>query len=88
ERNRLLMLLRCAPAGVAARQLARFAALTVLLPWRRDRPRAPNFTAALRLRVLAEVALRLPASLAARYRIGRRATVDRRVLWTTWAGRD
>jgi GT2 family glycosyltransferase len=35
ERNRLAMLIRCAPATVAARELARFAALTALLPLRR-----------------------------------------------------
>lgn len=35
ERNRLAMLIRCAPAGVAAREVARFAAITALLPLRR-----------------------------------------------------
>ena len=88
ERNRLLTLLRCAPAGVAARELARFVALTLVLPWRRDRPGTPNFARALRLRVLTEVALRLPAALTARYRIGQRAVVSRSVVWSTWAGRS
>jgi GT2 family glycosyltransferase len=37
ERNRLLMLLRCAPAGIALRELARFAAITAALPVRRWR---------------------------------------------------
>jgi hypothetical protein len=37
ERNRLAMLLRCAPAAVAAREVARFAAITALLPLRRLR---------------------------------------------------
>jgi GT2 family glycosyltransferase len=37
ERNRLAMLIRCAPAGVAARELARFAAITAALPIRRLR---------------------------------------------------
>ncbi|MGB6163257.1 MAG: glycosyltransferase family 2 protein [Pseudonocardiaceae bacterium] len=87
ERNRLLVLLRCAPAWVAARQLARFAGLTLLLPWRRHRPAAPNFGLRLRLLVLAEVAARLPAMLVARHRIGRRATVARALVWSTWAGR-
>ncbi len=86
ERNRLLMLLRCAPAGVVARELGRFAALTLVLPWRRNRPGAANFALALRVRVLAEVASRLPATLIARHRIGRRATVARSVVWSTWAG--
>lgn len=35
ERNRLAMLVRCAPAGVAAREVARFAAVTAMLPIRR-----------------------------------------------------
>ncbi|MCA1672549.1 MAG: hypothetical protein LC799_10210, partial [Actinobacteria bacterium] len=86
ERNRLLMLLRCAPAWIAARELGRFAGLTLMLPWRRDRPRTANFVLALRLRVLAEVAWRLPATLIARRRIGRRATITRSVVWSTWSG--
>jgi GT2 family glycosyltransferase len=36
ERNRLAMLVRCAPARVAAREVARFAALTAVLPLRRS----------------------------------------------------
>jgi GT2 family glycosyltransferase len=87
ERNRLLVLLRCAPARVAAAQLARFAGLTLVLPWRRNRPAAPNFATGLRLRVLAEVAVRLPRTLLARYQIGRRATVSRTTVWSAWAGR-
>ncbi|HKN96515.1 MAG TPA: glycosyltransferase family 2 protein [Pseudonocardiaceae bacterium] len=91
ERNRLLMLVRCAPAGVAARQVLRFAALTAVLPVRRimrnrSVPDAVNFTARLRLLVLAEVVARLPAGLVARWRIGRRSTVRRSVVWRTWAG--
>ncbi|HEX2299484.1 MAG TPA: glycosyltransferase [Pseudonocardiaceae bacterium] len=87
ERNRLLALLRCAPGRVAARELARFTALTLLLPFRRDRPATPNFTLGLRLRVLAEVAARLVPTLIARHHIGRRAQIPRAVIWTTWAGR-
>lgn len=86
ERNRLLMLLRCAPITVALRQLARFAALTVVLPLRRPTGDL-NFTVRLRLLVLAEVVWRLPTTLAARWRIGRRATVGRSVVWRTWSGR-
>jgi GT2 family glycosyltransferase len=37
ERNRLAMLIRCAPAAVAAREVARFAAITAMLPPRRLR---------------------------------------------------
>ena len=35
ERNRLAMLIRCAPAGVALREVVRFAAITAALPLRR-----------------------------------------------------
>jgi len=95
ERNRLLMLLRCAPATVAAGELARFAAITAALPLR-GRPRArrrdhqrpaPNHRVVLRLRVLAAVIARLPASLVQRAAIGRRAVVPRSDLWQRWAGR-
>lgn len=87
ERNRLLMLLRCAPAAVALREIVRFAALTAVLPFRRGTPRAANFAFRLRLLVLAEVALRGPAGLVARIGIGRRGAVRRSVVWRTWAGR-
>ncbi|WP_276320564.1 glycosyltransferase [Amycolatopsis suaedae] len=86
ERNRLLMLLRCAPAAVAVRELARFAALTAVLPLRRDVPGAANFRLGLRARVLAEVALRLPATLRARRAIGGRAILRRGEVWRRWAG--
>jgi GT2 family glycosyltransferase len=82
ERNRLLVLLRCAPAGVATRELARFAVLTLVLPFRRRRPRAPNFALTLRLQVLAEVSTLLPATLIARHRITQRATVSRAAAWS------
>ncbi|WP_434438730.1 glycosyltransferase family 2 protein [Lentzea sp. E54] len=85
ERNRLLMLLRCAPAAVAFTQLARFLAITALLPFRRDVPEAANFRFGLRVRVLAEVLLRLPATLVQRLRI--RTKVPRRGVWQDWAGR-
>ena len=87
ERNRLLVLLRCAPARVAARELARFTGLTLVLPGRRNRPATPNFALRLRLQVLVEVATRLPATLLARHQIGQRATVARAVVWSNWAGR-
>ncbi|MFD9737879.1 glycosyltransferase family 2 protein [Umezawaea sp. NPDC059074] len=87
ERNRLLMLLRCAPAAVALRETARFAAITALLPFRSDVPDAANFRVPLRLRVLAEVLLRSPSALVARLAVGRRSTVPRREVWTAWAGR-
>ncbi|WP_328606490.1 glycosyltransferase family 2 protein [Amycolatopsis sp. NBC_00345] len=91
ERNRLLMLLRCAPAGVAVRELARFAALTAVLPLRqalhriKQEPTAANFDPRLRVRVLAEVAARLPATLLARRRVTRITTLGRGAIWEAWA---
>jgi GT2 family glycosyltransferase len=87
ERNRLLTLLRCAPAAVATRELARFAAITAALPLRGGVPDAANFRVVLRLRVLAEVAARLPATLRERRRIGGAAVVSRHMVWREWAGR-
>jgi GT2 family glycosyltransferase len=87
ERNRLLMLLRCAPLLVAAREVARFLAITLALPLRRNVPKAANFRVSLRLRVLAEVLLRFPLTLPQRWLIGWRSTVSRRAVWRDWAGR-
>lgn len=84
ERNRLLTLLRCAPALVAVREIFRFAALTALLPVRQDVPDAENFRVGLRCGVLAEVLLRLPSTLRARHAITRRSEVSRRTVWRTW----
>ncbi|MBW4716224.1 glycosyltransferase [Saccharothrix sp. SC076] len=86
ERNRLLALLRCAPPGVAVGQVARFAALTAALPLRRG-PRPWNFRVGLRLQVLAEVVLRLPATIGQRIGVTRRSTVPRTAVWRVWAGR-
>lgn len=88
ERNRLLTLLRCAPAGIAAREIARFAAITALLPLRAEVPDAANFRVPLRCRVLAELLVRMPATLRARHRITRRGgvtRVGRRRIWRAWA---
>ena len=85
ERNRLLMLLRCAPGRVAVRELAKFAALTLVLPLR-GTPAAPNFRFGLRARVLADLLIRLPATLRARGRIERIALIDRETVWDAWAG--
>lgn len=85
ERNRLLMLLRCAPVRVATRELARFAALTLALPLRRALgrtvPDAANFRLGLRLRVLAEVTLRLPRALRTRRGLGKDVKVSRHHVW-------
>lgn len=85
ERNRLLMLMRCAPAAIALRETARFMAITALLPFRENVPDAPNFRVRLRCRVLAEILLRLPATLRARRGITRRSTVGRHDVWRNWA---
>ncbi|MFC3891729.1 glycosyltransferase family 2 protein [Lentzea rhizosphaerae] len=85
ERNRLLMLLRCAPAAVATTQLARFLVITALLPFRGNVPDAANFRLGLRAQVLGEVLLRLPATLWQRLTI--RTEVPRRRVWQDWAGR-
>jgi GT2 family glycosyltransferase len=87
ERNRLLTLLRCAPAAIAAREVARFAAITILLPLRKQVPDAANFRLSLRCRVLAEIVTRLPATLRARREITRRAAVSRGQIWRNWTPR-
>jgi GT2 family glycosyltransferase len=87
ERNRLFMLLRCAPAAVAARELARFAAVTALLPARRLAgravPEAANFRVRLRLLVLGEVFTRLVPLVRERRAIGRAATRSRTEVWAS-----
>lgn len=60
ERNRLLTLLRNAPLWIAAREVARFAVITALIPVKRDVPEAANFRVKLRLKVLGEVLARIP----------------------------
>lgn len=88
ERNRLLMLTRCAPAGVAAREVARFpvttASLAVKRLLRRPLPPAHQFEVGLRLRVLAGYARLLPWALRTRRRTGRRS--DRRTVARRWLG--
>lgn len=90
ERNRLLMLLRCAPATFAARQVLRFCVTSASLAMRRAMreqvPDVPVFRLRLRLRVLAGVARCLPWALRERRLIGRRATVPRQIVAGTWVG--
>ena len=77
ERNRLLMLTRCAPAGRVLRALARFllttASLTVTRLRRRPVPDQPVFDTGLRLRVLGSYARALPWALRTRRAIRRSA---------------
>lgn len=85
ERNRLAMLVRCAPAAVAVRELVRFAAITAALPLRRLAgravPDAQNFRVGLRLRVLGSLATWLVPLLRERRNVGRVATVGRAAVW-------
>ncbi|MBP2474600.1 GT2 family glycosyltransferase [Crossiella equi] len=83
ERNRLHMLLRCAPARVAAWQLVRFALVTAKVLVRREASGAANFRVGLRVGVLGEVLRRLPVTLRERARV----RGNRKVLWAEWAGR-
>jgi GT2 family glycosyltransferase len=89
ERNRLLTLTRCAPAGFALRQLARYMVTTGSLAakraLRRPLPPAPHFRTGLRLRVLASYVRLLPWALRSRRAVGRMATVDRREVLARWA---
>lgn len=91
ERNRLLTLTRCAPAGVALRQLARFGVTTGSLAakraLRRPLPPAPHFRTGLRLRVLASYLRLLPWALRTRREIGRAATRSRAEVAAEWLGR-
>jgi GT2 family glycosyltransferase len=77
ERNRLLMLTRCAPAPRVLRALLRFllttASLTVKRALRRAVPDAPVFSPGLRLRVLGSYTRALPWALRTRRTIRRSA---------------
>lgn len=91
ERNRLLMLLRCAPAGFATWQVVRFGVTTASLALRRLArqrvPADPVFSLELRLRVLAAVTRMTPALLRQRAAIGRDAVVPRSTITAEWVGR-
>lgn len=90
ERNRLLMLTRCAPAGLAWRQVLRFpvttASLAVKRLLRRGIPRVHQFRVGLRLRVFGSYLAMLPRALRARRAIGRWAVVRRGALAADWLG--
>ncbi len=70
ERNRLLMLVKCAPALLAVKEVLRFIAITVLIPGRRIAgvkiPREHQFRTSVRLHVLRSFAQQLPSTLAKR----------------------
>jgi GT2 family glycosyltransferase len=86
ERNRLLMLTRCAPGALVVRQVGRFPLTTLSLALKR-RPEGHQFRIGLRTRVLCSYLKLLPWALATRRRIGRRATVARAAVAAEWIGR-
>jgi len=75
ERNRLLMLAKCAPRSLAVKEVLRFAGITVVLPIRRvfrvDIPKGHQFRTATRVRALASFARMLPALLKKRRAVSR-----------------
>lgn len=85
ERNRLLMLVRCAPAGFAVRQLLRFGVTTGSLAakrlLRRPLPPAAHFRVWVRLRVLLSFLRLLPWALLTRRRT---ASADRGEVLRRW----
>jgi GT2 family glycosyltransferase len=91
ERNRLLMLVRCAPATFAVRQVARFCLTSASLVLRRalgqHLPADPVFRLRLRLRVLAGVARLTPWALRQRRAVGRHLAVPRAAVTGEWLGR-
>ena len=91
ERNRLLMLLRCAPFGFAIRQVGRFVVTTLSLAVRRlMRQRIPDaavFRPRVRLRALLGVARTARWVIQTRREIGTRLTVPRSTVIETWLGR-
>jgi GT2 family glycosyltransferase len=91
ERNRLLTLARCAPAGMAARAAARFLLTTASLTARRlVRQRVPDaagFRPRVRLRAFGSFLRLLPWALRSRRTILRGARVPARRVAAEWAGR-
>jgi GT2 family glycosyltransferase len=90
ERNRLLMLLRCAPWGMALGAPARFLLTTASLTVRRMTggrvPDAPNFRPRVRLRAFGSYLRHAPCALACRRHILDDTCVDPRKLVARWAG--
>ena len=75
ERNRLLMLAKCAPRSLAVKEVLRFTGITVVLPIRRltrvDIPKGHQFRVATRVRALASFTRMLPGVLAKRRAVAR-----------------
>jgi GT2 family glycosyltransferase len=90
ERNRLLMLLRCAPPSLAGWQLARFLATTASLALRRrvgrPVPDVAVFRTAVRLRAAFGVLKLLPWAFVERRRIGARSRIGRHAVARDWVG--
>jgi hypothetical protein len=91
ERNRLLMLVRCAPVDLAFRQLVRFCATTASLQLRRafgqDVGDARVFALRVRLRVIGSVLARLPSAIQARRGIEKHRQISRRAVAQVWIAR-
>ena len=89
ERNRLLVLLRCAPLRTAALQILRFLLVTVSLAGRQALRRtawpAWQQRPGLRMSVLLQVVRQLPATLRARRTISRAARLSRAEVLRRWA---
>jgi GT2 family glycosyltransferase len=92
ERNRLLVLLRCAPLGFALRQIARFVLTTCSLAARRmvgqRVPDAAVFRVTVRVRALVGVAYAATWAIRSRRSIGRSATIPRSAIIQTWLSRQ
>jgi len=88
ERNRLLVLLRCAPLRVAVLQLVRFMLVTCSIAARHRSRRPPGAgwqqDLGLRTAVALEVLRLLPATVRARREVGRRSPGSRTALLATW----
>jgi GT2 family glycosyltransferase len=88
ERNRLLMLLRCAPLRFAGSQLVRFGLTTLSLAVRRRLgqpiPEVAVFRTGVRMRALRGVLVHLGWALKARKSVSRSAVLSRQEIVTAW----
>jgi hypothetical protein len=92
ERNRLLMLLRCAPVDVAVAATVRFGltsgSLVIKRLLGRRVPQAWVFRGRLRMRVIAGVATSTPWALRTRKEIGAQVVLSRTSVADEWVGRS